>query len=194
MLYTWNTLLFRKYWVRPIFQNRDFGEHRLIQERESDPEMYHKYLRMDKRTFEKLLSFVQPHILKCNTNMRESIPPKLRLAITIRYLATGASCATLAFYFRVGHSTVCKIVHETSDTLWNVVQPIYLRYPSKDQWRVIADNFNDRWQFPMCVGAIDGKHNRIQAPANTGTQYYSYKHTFSIVLLAMCDANYQCSL
>jgi len=63
MLYIWNTLRFRKYWILHIFKNRNLGELPLIQELECDPEMYLKYLRMDKRTFEKLLSFVEPHII-----------------------------------------------------------------------------------------------------------------------------------
>ena len=39
--------------------------------------------------------------------------------------------------------------------------------------------------------AIDGKHVRIQALPHSGSQYYNYKGYYSIIMLAVVDANYK---
>ena len=83
-----------------------------------------------------------------------------------------------------------RIVHETCQTIWEVLQPEVMPTPCMERWKEIAAEFYNRWQFPLCVGAMDGKHVVIQAPANSGSMYYNYKHNYSIVLLAVVDANY----
>lgn len=61
---------------------------------------------------------------------------------------------------------------------------------SEEQWLQEATSFEQRWNFPHCVGAMDGKHVVIEAPKNSATEYYNYKGTFSIVLFALVNANY----
>ncbi|KYN11790.1 Leukotriene A-4 hydrolase [Trachymyrmex cornetzi] len=67
---------------------------------------------MDTDTFEFLLEKVTPLIKKQNTHLRESIPPDERLSVTLRHLATGESQESLALTFRLGRSTISKIIKE----------------------------------------------------------------------------------
>ena len=54
-----------------------------------DPETFRQYHRLDTEGFNKILSMVGPVIQKKDTVMRTSISPGERLAITVRFLATG---------------------------------------------------------------------------------------------------------
>ena len=62
---------------------------------------------------------------------------------------------------------------------------------SKEKWLSVAKEFEEKWQFPNCVGAIDGKHVPLINPFNSGSTYFSYKRFFSIALLALVDTNYK---
>ena len=79
---------------------------------------------MSPESFDVLLRHVEPHISKENTRFRESVPASTRLAVTLRYLASGESQQSLSWSFRLGRTTVSKIVRETCEAIWKVLSPI----------------------------------------------------------------------
>jgi len=106
-----------------------------------------------------------------------------------RFLATGVNFKQLAFNFMRGASTIGLIVFETCNAIWTILQPIFMAAPTEDTWRTIAVRYNSLWNFPHCVGSIDGKHFRVQKFANTGSRNINYKGYFSVQLLACADAD-----
>jgi hypothetical protein len=89
----------------------------------------------------------------------------------------------------MGVSTVSKTVKETCKVMWNVLRDEYIPKPTNPMWCEIAKNYWSKWNFPNCIGSLDGKHIEIECPANSGSQYYSYKQYFSILLQALVDAD-----
>ncbi|XP_072033385.1 uncharacterized protein [Amphiura filiformis] len=153
-------------------------------------ERFRQVMRMTIDQFDWLLARVEPHLQHKNTHACP-ISPAERLAMTIRYLASGNEQASVALAFRVGAATVNMVVEETCNVIWEVLQAHFVKFPSSvEDWLEIAHGFEDKWQFPHCLGALDGKHVTMQAPPNAGSNYFNYKKTHSIVLMALCDANY----
>lgn len=107
-----------------------------------------------------------------------------------RYLATGNSFNALHFEYLLGASTIGHIVKDTCAQLWKCLQPLHMSAKSEEDWKEIAKQFYLRTNFPNCIGAIDGKHIRLQKPFNSGSLFFNYKNFFSIVLLAIVDADY----
>ncbi|XP_042146016.1 protein ALP1-like [Ixodes scapularis] len=183
----------RRMWVKPYLRrHREQGCYaNLMRELAlEDAEAFRSWIRMDTGTFEELLRKVRPLIEKQDTSFREAIPAGERLAITLRYLATGETFASMGFQFRRGHNTISKIVRDVCVAIYEVLAPDYIKVPSTPgEWEQVARGFEEIWQFPHCLGALDGKHVTICPPQGTGAMYRNYKGTFSIVLMALVDSD-----
>ena len=114
----------------------------------------------------------------------------ITLLVPHRYLATGDAITTIAYNFRIGVLTARQIILDVCTAIWDALASIHMPVPSTVEWHTIADDFFMRWNFPNCIGAIDGKHVMIQCPVNSGSLFYNFKSYFSIVLLAVTSADY----
>ena len=184
----------KKIWVRRVYQERkQKGEfHLLIKDMMlHDNFLFFNYFRMNATQYEQLLQKIAPRITK-SSEKRESIGPSERLSVTLRYVFTGDSQTTISSSFRISLTSIGRIVHETANVIWEVLFPEFLPCPTSElEWKEISQKFESKWQFNHCLGAIDGKHIVMQAPARFGSMFFNYKKTHSIVLMAVCDANYK---
>ena len=173
--------------------------HQLVGELEvEDPLAYRNFFRVSKSQFHFLVDRVGPYIVKNGPPpplnfVRPPIKPDERLAVTLRYLATGESFRSLEYSFRISRQCISTIVTETCDALYAALARDYFRTPdTQEEWKDISEKFASKWHFPNGIGAIDGKRIVIQQPANSGSHYYDYKGNNSIILLAVFGPDYEC--
>lgn len=89
----------------------------------------------------------------------------------------------------MGASTVGIIVHETCVALWEELVDEFMPQPNQEQLVKVSEDFEKRWKFPNCIGAIDGKHCQIKCPSGSGSSYFNYLKYFSVVLQGVADAD-----
>ena len=87
--------------------------------------------------------------------------------------------------------SISRFVPEVCQVIIESFMEEYMSLPdSKEKWLSVAKEFEEKWQFPNCVGAIDGKHVPLINPFNNGSTHFNHKSFFSIVLLSLVDAGY----
>lgn len=78
---------------------------------------FHNFCRMSSEDFEYILNRISPFITKKNTKWRQSIPVKERLAVTLRFLATGDSFQSLHYLFKISPQVISRIVPEVCEAI-----------------------------------------------------------------------------
>ena len=120
----------RKIWVRTWLLRRPehgFYESLLQELAREDPAGFQNFLRVKPELFLELLERVGPKITKQKTFFREPLGPALRLAITLRYLATGDSYKSLEYGFRVANNSISRLVPETCNAIIEEYGPEFLK-------------------------------------------------------------------
>nr|CAI5817973.1 unnamed protein product [Callosobruchus analis] len=183
----------KRIWVRKWIDDRDkTGGSALLltQLRTEDPKEYKLALRMTPKNFDDLLMLLSGSIQRQDTFMRDALPAKVKLEITLTFLASGMSFRNLSHFYRVSIPSISNLIPEVCWAIYESLKTQIKIPDGEDEWKIIENGFNTRWNFPSCYGAIDGKHVNIKAPPKSGSEFYNYKKTNSIVLMAIANHNY----
>lgn len=113
----------RRWWITQLFKNRDeHGGLNLINDllfQESG--QFENFVRMAYSDFKYLVSLIRPQVEKQTTHWRKPISVEERLAVTLRFLATGDSYTSLQYTFKISKSTISNIIPEVCIALTNVL-------------------------------------------------------------------------
>jgi hypothetical protein len=115
----------RWWWVKPWIRQREqlgASTQLLVELAAEDSDSYRNHLRISESQVDFLLQKVSPLIQKTDTFLRPVLPAKLKLLITLHYLATGTCFRTLSAFYRVPTCSmslmspeVCKAIYDILD-------------------------------------------------------------------------------
>ncbi|OXA43423.1 protein ALP1-like [Folsomia candida] len=181
----------RQLYMRKIFEQRlEHGDGFLAEQLREDPQYHQLYFRMNKENYDEIYNLVCNEIQGKNTHLRP-VSAHQKLAITLRYLATGNTQMEMAFSYRVSPQSVSVILREVMMSICSKLGPLHLKKPMEENWKDNEAGFRELWDYPNACGAMDGKHIRIRSPAHSGSTNYNYKNFYSIVLLAIVGPDYK---
>ena len=117
---------------------------------------------------------------------RDPLDPGLKLAVTLRHLATGANYADVMYSFRVARNSISLFVPKVCEAIYSAYkEEVMPDNITEEDWLRISAEFKRVWNLPHTCGALDGKHIRIKKPAKSSSLFYNYKKFFSIVMMWM---------
>ena len=86
-----------------------------------DQQAYRKHMRMSAEKFDELLRLVESCISKTDTAMKAAIPARLKLEVTLQFLASRDSFSSLPSLFRIPPCTISRFLPETLQSIINAL-------------------------------------------------------------------------
>ena len=122
-------------------------------------------------TFDMVLNVLQPAVTREITRLHDCIAPEKVFALGFYRLAHGNSYENIGPNFNVERSTVLEAVQDVLEALFNL-RNVYIKFPiTEAETRVCIETFQDVFDLPNIVCAIDGFHIGIAAPPDSAVDY-----------------------
>ena len=118
-------VLEKRVWTRPwlLRRNERGASDLLLKElRNEDLGEYKSVLRMTPDMFDILLSLVTPKIQQQDTIMRQALPARIKLEITLDFLSSGISYRRLSHFYRVTRCAIGKFIPEVCVEIYKALK------------------------------------------------------------------------
>ena len=152
---------------------------------------FKKNFRVSKETFRFLAGELEA--LERESVAEDPISVEERLAITLYRLGRGSYYHTISEMSGIAESTICRIVPEVCGELVQKLWATYVRFPESElEFTEKLQDMKSLWHFGYAFCAADGSHLPIKLPEGgdeARKSYRCFKNFYSIVLMAMVDAN-----
>ncbi|XP_075149756.1 uncharacterized protein LOC142223788 [Haematobia irritans] len=173
----------RLVWTREEFSQNERDMHSLFNQildliKQKNNREFRKFTRINISTYERLLRVLKRKLAKYS--QRKPIPPECRLLITLIYLAFDTPRPLLSMAFRLGMSTLRKIILETCECISTELSRYFLTNLNDDDYYELSDAYMEATGLPNCLGAFDA------------LQFLTERKTRDpIILLGSCNTKYQ---
>jgi hypothetical protein len=115
----------RRWWQTQLYHSRSVSGGSSLLNDLRGQEMsgqFNNFTRMHSDDYDLLLNLIGPKIARKNTVFREAISVQERLAVTLRFLATGDSYTSLQYLFKFSKQSISKIVPEVCEAIVEVLK------------------------------------------------------------------------
>ena len=103
---------------------------------------FRRFFRMNKETLQSLTNYLRP-IRRSYQGGHEQISPAKMVAVTVAFLGSQSPCKQLSNMFSMTESCFVKVSEYIMELVTDKSQHI-IKWPSKDQYAAVAQEFNKR--------------------------------------------------
>ena len=138
-----------------------------------------------------LFEELKQYLTKQTTKLRKPVSVETQVAVTLYYLADEGRMRKISNSFGLGKATVSKVIRRVTSVISEKLGPKYIVLPkTKEEVEEHARNFYNRYDFPQCIGAVDGTHIKIKRLVDNPTNYVNRKGYFTLNCQGTVGCNY----
>ncbi|XP_030757991.1 putative nuclease HARBI1 [Sitophilus oryzae] len=155
------------------------------------PDDFKSHFRLRRETFEFLLNILAPYLkTKGRTGVgRPTETPEKQLLVSLCMLANQEVFRSISERFDISKSTAWSYVHKVCFLLSNH-SGNFIKWPREAEAIKTMREFRRKQGFMNVLGAIDGTDIPISPPSREQNVYCNRNKYHSIILQAVCNANY----